>query len=297
MSLRHFRRVLILGHTGFIGGHLLRHLADRRPACPAVGLALPSPDLTDWDQARQLAEWFDPETAVVMCAAIKRQLGDNLETFSRNLAMVVNVCRILETQSVARFVYLSSTAVYGEDTHQSAITEETPVDPTSNYGIAKYASERLLGRVCGGARGVPLVVLRLPLVYGPGDQGLYGPSGFVQAAVQGRPVQLWGDGTEAREFRFVEDVANILTEMILHTHEGVVNGTVGVRNSFREAAECVAALAPGVRIDSRARNRPPVDHLFAGGLLRQLCPGFSLTPLAEGIRRTYHAESARFRQD
>src|ERR1051325_1120078 len=78
-------RVVILGHSGFIGRHLVRYFSEHSPEVAVIGQALPVVDLTRPEDVNELAEFFDGRTAVLMCAAIKRQLGDNLDTFHRNV--------------------------------------------------------------------------------------------------------------------------------------------------------------------------------------------------------------------
>src|SRR5438034_8940019 len=89
-SRQNVKRVLILGHSGFIGSHLVCRLPDQLPFVEIVGEELPTIDLTRDEDTEKLAPLFDAGTTVIMCAAMKRQMGDNLDTFSRNVAMAVN---------------------------------------------------------------------------------------------------------------------------------------------------------------------------------------------------------------
>lgn len=286
------RRVLILGHTGFIGSSLMRCFANHSTEVEVVGRSLPTVDLTKEREVATLVELFDLNTAVIMCAAIKKQLGDSLEIFSQNLQMVVNLCHLLQDRPVRRFVYFSSAAVYGEDLHNTNITEKTPVRPTSYYGIGKYTCERLLSKIIGAQADSSLLVLRPPLVYGPGDRSKgYGPSGFGWAAANGREITLWGDGSEHREFIFVEDLAKIVRRLTFHEYDGVVNVASGKSYTFKDALEIVFHLAPsGPQIGSRPRTKEKVDHGFNNKLLVELLPDVSFTTLEEGIKRTFDAE-------
>jgi nucleoside-diphosphate-sugar epimerase len=78
------QRVIILGHTGFIGGHLERFFRLRSPEIEIVGRSFPDFDLTKTEDTFSLAELFDLQTTVVMCSAIKKQLGDTVDAFSQN---------------------------------------------------------------------------------------------------------------------------------------------------------------------------------------------------------------------
>lgn len=293
--VRPIERVVILGHTGFIGTHLVSTFRRRSPEVEIVGVSPPTIDLTQEGAARSLASLLDERTAVIMCAAIKKQLGDSLEIFDANLKMVINVCRVVLERRVRRVVYFSSAEVYGTHVHNTAITEDTPVRPASYYGIAKYAGEGLLARTLetwGNA--ASLLVLRPPLVYGPGDAASrsYGPSGFVWAAVHGQKITVWGDGGELRDFVYVEDLAEAVRRLTFHDYAGVVNVATGRSRTFREVLDGLAQLVGGeLVVDFRPRTRPMVDQAFDTTRLRRLLPDVSFTTLEEGLRRTIESES------
>ncbi len=284
------RRIIVLGHSGFIGGHILRTLREVSPDLELRGLSYPEFDLTCFEHAQSLAEEFTPETVVIVCAAIKRQLGDNLDAFSANVAMAVNLARVLEARPVKRVVFFSSAAVYGEEHTNLAINEETPIAPTSYYGAAKFTGESILRQACNRHPASSLVCLRPAQVYGPGDQAAYGPTGFLRAAREGRDIVLWGDGTERREFVYVEDVARLVQRLVSHPYAGPLNVVTGGSRSFAEAVDIVHNLVPLRQAPaSRPRTKPKADHGFTAARLQGLFPDFSFTPLEEGIRRNLEA--------
>jgi UDP-glucose 4-epimerase len=222
-----------------------------------------------------------------MLAGVKRQLGDTLETFLQNVQMAVNVCRILQDNPVRRVVFFSSAAVYGEEINNTSITEHTPVQPTSLYGAAKYASECLFQKVTAPSDPGTLLILRPPVIYGPGDMGnAYGPSGFVEAAAKGQTITIWGDGTERREFIFVEDAAEIACRLTFGDYAGIVNLASGTSYTFLNVLSAVTqALGKETATMSRPRSKPKVDHGFDNSRVTTLLPDFEFTPLDEGIRR------------
>ena len=283
------RRIVLLGHSGFIGTRLEAGLRGHHPGVELAGFSFPGLDLTQPAGAESLAGLFDPQTAVVMTAGVKRQWGDTLDAFSQNVAMAVNVARVLQSHPVRRFVFYSSAAVYGEERHNDQITEETPVGPTSLYGIAKFASECVLRKALPAG----LVAIRPPLIYGPGDTSKsYGPAGFVAAAMHQEPIILWGEGDEKREFIFVDDVVEITARLVVHLYDGVLNVASGRSCTFRQAADIVCRYAP-TAVTSRPRSKPKVDHGFHTGQLTRLFPDFTFHDLEDGIRKTLQAESMK----
>jgi UDP-glucose 4-epimerase len=186
------KRILILGHNGYIGSHLQKFIDKEYSGIEVLGRSLPSCDLTKERDVDSLADFFDLNTAVIMCSGIKKQYGDNLDIFTQNIAMITNVCRLLQKRSVRRFVYFSSAEVYGDNIHNVNITEATSVQPSSYYGIAKYASECLFHTVIEQQEDSSLLVLRPTLVYGPGEEGaFYGPSGFVKKVLKGENCETF----------------------------------------------------------------------------------------------------------
>lgn len=282
-------RVFVLGHTGFIGSHLVSHLEGH--GFKIEGASKPRRDLTEPENVEAIAETFDERTAVVMLAAVKRKVGDTLDAFEENVRMATNLARAVEDQPVGRFVFFSSAAVYGEDVPNRAITEDTPVDPRSYYGIAKYTSERIFRKAFADVDVTSLTVLRPPHIYGPGDRGgNYGPSGFLEMAHDGETITLWGDGSELREFIYVGDAVEVVHRLLSRDHEGVLNLASGTSNSFRDVVDVARKLVDrSVEVDSRERTRRKVDNAFENDRLRKVLPDVDFHSLEEGMRETYEA--------
>ncbi len=282
-----FSHVLVLGHTGYIGSRLATALAAVDPRIRVIGKSVHDLDLTRPESAAGLESLLDPDSAVVILAAIKKQLGDSPEVFSQNLAITHTICRALAARPVRRVLFFSSAAVYGEDVQHGVITEATGVQPTSFYGIGKFTAERLLLRAVEQGRRSPLLVLRPALVYGPDEPAdYYGPSGFLRHALSKTPITLWGDGTERREFLFIDDVVALTTRLTFGEATGVLNLASGTSCTYAQALDAIAALT-GERpsVTSRPRSKDKVDHHFDPSALLAACPGFRFTSMEDGLRR------------
>jgi UDP-glucose 4-epimerase len=279
------RKCLVIGHSGFLGQRFIRHIQAAYPDMQVAGLSQLELDLTSGNAVQTLAPYLDPETCVVMMAAVKRQLGDDLSAFSVNLQMVENLARALQTRPVGRLVYLSSAAVYGEDIENLAISEATAPIPRSYYGIAKLTSEHLLAKIFGDSATDRLVLVRPTTIYGFDEPGTaYGPAGFLKKALAEEPITLWGDGSELRDFVYVDDAVQILAQLCLGQGSGCINIVSGESTTFRDMLATISTLLNRpLNITSRERSKNKVDQRYDNRRLRQWMPQLKFRSVADSL--------------
>jgi len=287
------RKVVILGHTGFIGQHLDKFFRRNSPQVEVIGKDLPDLDLTSEDSVRRLADLFTFDTGVIMLSCIKRQFGDTLDIFNQNLKMATNLCRLLKERPVRRLIYFSSSAVYGEDIHNVNITEETSVDLRSYYGMVKFITERLLWKTTNLYKGCSLLIMRPPTIYGDGDSSdSYGPVKFLNAALKDEEIILWGDGTELREFMFIDDIVDIAYQLMFSSYGGVVNLVSGVSYSFGDVLKAIeSVVGRTARVNHRPRTKDKIDNVFCNNNLLRAIGTYTFTPLVQGIKALYEDSS------
>ncbi|PYC16864.1 NAD-dependent dehydratase [Pseudomonas jessenii] len=174
--------LLVTGGSGFLGGALLRKLAERgeyslRTAIRRDSVALPAsvlkfnvPDLTataDWQDA--LAGVDVVVHAAARVHVMDEQAGDPLAEFRLiNVDGTLNLARQAVKAGVRRFIYISSVKVNGESTVAGrAFTADDPFAPTDPYGISKCEAEEAL-RQLSSSSPMEVVIVRPVLVYGPG---------------------------------------------------------------------------------------------------------------------------------
>ncbi len=174
--------VLVTGATGFVGAALVQRLLENKSAAEIVAAVrsytntLPAGvkqeifgDLmgkVDWQSA------LEDISSVVHCAARVHVMADTaadpLEEFRRvNVQGTLNLARQAAAAGVGRFVFVSSIGVNGAETFQRPFTAHDEVAPHSPYAISKFEAEQGL-RVLAAQTGMEVVIIRPPLVYGPG---------------------------------------------------------------------------------------------------------------------------------
>jgi UDP-glucose 4-epimerase len=279
-------RVILLGHTGFIGRALSAHLAA--VGLQTHGFASSTLDLRRMEAFSALEGFVDEEATLIFASTIAPDRGVSPDTLLDNLAMAINVARYVETRSVRKCVYLSSDAVYG--TGVSTVTERTPIEPTGFYALAKYTSERVL-QWMADTRGIPLLVLRPTGVYGPGDtHNSYGPNSFVRSIVRERTVRLFGEGEELRDHLYIDDLVSIAARLTLGETRGVLNLASGTSRAFASIVDDLRRIAPyDFSIATTPRKAGVTHRRFDISCLVEALPELRFTPFEEGLRATFAA--------
>lgn len=279
-------KILILGHNGFIGHHLIIELSDLFPNSEVHGLSRPYFNINDINSIKNSHHLFTPDSIVIMCLGVKKQKGDNLGIYKENMRIIENFSDLISQKPVKQIIYMSSAEVYGEGPKNERIVEDSPIQLKTYYGIAKFSSEVLLKKTCESLPKTVLTILRPPLVYGIGDSTKgYGPSGFFEAYMHDHEIILWGDGEELREFLYIKDLISIVYYTILLQSTGIINPVSGISRSFSSILTILTDIfkkTPKTII--KERNGEKVDIQYTNEKLRSLIPHFSFTPLEKGLK-------------
>jgi len=253
---------LVTGGCGFIGSHLcdallaqgnrvriLDDLSSGKRANKLASAELIEGDVADPACVAQALAGTDGCFHLAAIASVEQGNRDWLGTHRSNLTGAITVFdaarRARDGQPVP-VVYASSAAVYG-DNPDMPLSEEAAARPLSAYGADKLGCE-LHARVAGRVHGVPTVGLRFFNVFGPRQDPTSPYSGvisiFADRLRAGRPITVFGDGKQTRDFVYVGDVvAALLAAMrVLPVGSPIFNVCTGRATSVLDIAHTVAAL-------------------------------------------------------
>jgi UDP-glucose 4-epimerase len=299
-------RALVTGGAGFIGSHVVERLVGEGAAVTVVddmstGRAehlCGVESRIDVDERPLAALLDDPEVLlehdVIFHLAANAYIPPSVEDpafdYARNLDTTFRLLEVLrEAERSPRLVFTSSAAVYG-DPQRLPIHESDPTVPISPYGVGKLAAERYVA-VYSQLYGITASSVRLFSVFGPRQRKQVVYDLINRLAHEPTRLEVLGDGTQERDFAFVDDVAAaiVLVGSDAPGHGEVYNVASGTSHSIAQlvTAVCAAmelepelAYSGSVRPGDAQRWTVDTSALSALGHL-------AATPLTEGVAATW----------
>ncbi len=304
-------RILVTGGAGFIGSHLCERLLDaghhvvaldnfddfydrrikRRnvsQACSQPRFTLIEGDIRSMDDVCRVLR---PHPEIIVHLAARAGVRPSIENpllyqdvNVRGTVVLLEACRRIDR---CRFVFASSSSVYGNNT-KVPFSEDDPVnEPISPYAATKRAGE-LLCHTYHHLYGVPVTCLRFFTVYGPRQRPDLAIHKFARFIERGDPLPVFGDGSMERDFTYIDDIIDGVTRAIERC-SGFRIYNLGESQPV-SVRDLIAALETA--LDKRAviENRPlqpgDVRRTFADITRAQHELGYDpQTPLAKGLSR------------
>jgi len=222
-------KVLVTGGAGFIGSHLVERLLaeEHRVVCldnfddfynPALkrrnlaralkhpGFRLVEGDLRDEEGLEKIfaGEKFDLVAHLAARAGVRPSVENPALYVDVNLRGTVYLLEACKKHAVRRFIFASSSSVYG-DSSRVPFSEEDPVNtPISPYAATKKAGE-LLAHTYHHLYGMDVACLRFFTVYGPRQRPEMAIHHFTRSIFEGKKISLFGDGSSRRDYTYIDD--------------------------------------------------------------------------------------------
>lgn len=296
---------LVTGGAGFIGSQLVEDLVSRnhkvtvldnfsskKPKISGAGFEVVEGDVIDLKRAIDVTKAVDVVYHLAAVLGVEYAHQHPTETLDVEVMGTRNILEGMRKNDVKMIVYGSSSEVYGEPT-SLPIAERDRTAPKSTYGVAKLTGERY----CEAYRrvyGIEYVILRYFNVYGPRQDDRFVIPRFIRAALQGSPLEIYGDGNQVRDFTFVKDAVQ-LTLTAAQTNRAksqTLNVGTGVATKASDLAKLILNLTgsnSSIVLRDFESNRPKEIEIFNRiadiSKARQLAYE-PQTPIRDGIAAT-----------
>ncbi len=277
------KRILVTGGAGFIGSHIVEALSadnevlviddlttGKRGNLEGMDAEVIVASVRDTEKVRSAMEGVDYVFHHAAIASVPKSVDDPIASNQVNVCGTLRVLNEARAAKVRKVIFASSSAVYGNTPSDLKREGDLP-DPISPYAVTKLTGE-LYCRNFWLNYGLPTCSLRYFNVYGPrqdpsSDYAAVVPR-FLSAARAGKPLTIFGDGEQTRDFIFVRDVvhANILAALDEGHNGEVFNIARQERVSVNQLASLVLkemGLSEEGMIEHRAERRGDVRHSLA----------------------------------
>jgi dTDP-glucose 4,6-dehydratase len=304
-------RVLVTGGAGFIGSNFIRYLLSSRREVEILNLD----KLTYAGNPESLADIADDSRHSLLLGDVADARAVN-NAFAKGIDAVVNfaaethVDRSIEDASpflrtnvlgahclleaarkfrLAKFVHISTDEVYGSAPSEASFTEETLLDPRSPYAASKASADHLVSAYAN-TFGVSAVILRCTNNYGPFQFPEKLIPLMIGNARENKPLPIYGDGLQERDWLFVEDYCRAIALALEHAKPGSIYNVSAGRPlpNLKIVKTILQHLGRPESLMQFVQDRPGHDRRYAlnsSKIQREL--GWNpIVPFEEGIRRT-----------
>ena len=304
-------RAFLTGAAGFIGSHLADRLLRDGHEVVAIDsfsdyyarsikeaniggarnderYQLVEGDLTDLE-LQPLLERVDVVYHLAAQAGVRSSWGASFDTYLKdNVLATQKLLEATKGSAVQKLIYASSSSIYGDAESYPTPESATP-QPLSPYGVTKLAGEHLC-RLYWRRYGVPALTLRFFTVYGPRQRPDMAFHIFTRALLTGRPIDIFGDGEQSREFTYVEDLVNALVLAARKGAPGAVYNIGGGSEVTLNDALALLVKISGRGVEVRYGDKQPGDarRTAADPTLAHRDLGYQpRVGLEEGLRAQY----------
>lgn len=300
-------KVLVTGAAGFIGSAVTKKLSQEGWKVVAVdglldGLypaqekierfeelgTLPEVERFQLDLRSDDLSVLPTDVTHIINEAAMPGLGLSWQNFdlysSCNLGALSRLIERSSEWNLQRFVQISTSSVYGKN---AVGNEEQPIRPVSPYGVTKLAAENL-ALAHWRDSGFPALILRYFSVYGPGQRPDMAYRKFIDNALKGKPITLYGSGEQSRSNTFIDDCVSATVASLRAGDDGEIFNIAGGHERTINEALAIIERETGkpLSLERREAARGDQERTFGDSSKAQSVLGFRhRVSLEEGLAR------------
>ncbi|HOK40456.1 MAG TPA: NAD(P)-dependent oxidoreductase [bacterium] len=271
-------KIGITGSTGFIGQHLVNYLEKS-------GYIIDTFEEHKFNFFHQydIEQFIKDKDVIIHLAAVI--IGNN-EEMNFNISSTYNLLNAiakLKTKKKVKFVYFSTTQVYGYSEKRIVYTEESKIKPVNYHSLTKFVCEQM---VLNYENIVP-IVLRLTNVYGIGARPNYNSAlaTFVYNIFNDLPITLNNFGKQKRNYIYVKDLCFIIDKILRLNFYGLLNICSDETISIKKLVEALYKLYGKKPLITYKTISETINNATISNIkLRKLIPNLKFTKLKEGLK-------------
>ncbi|MFX0016070.1 MAG: NAD-dependent epimerase/dehydratase family protein [Promethearchaeota archaeon] len=298
---------LVTGGAGFVGSHLIERLLIDNHSVVCLDdfstgkrknlddikneIKIIKGDIQNPDIIRKAVKNIDYIFHLAAQISVNRSVRDPQFDAAVNIGGTINLLEAMNNSSIKRFIYMSTGgAIYGEPTSIPA-PETTKEDPISPYGISKLTAERYL-HWFHRTYGLSYSIIRPANIYGPRQDPL-GEAGVISIYLgrikNNEPLDIFGDGTDTRDYVYVTDIADICIKVMNSKDIETFNAGTGIQTNLLDLIKIIEEVT---KINARKRfcdSRPgDVNHISLDSSKALEILGWRAnTDMFSGIKKTW----------
>jgi len=274
--INNIMKILVTGGAGFIGKHLVKYLLKKNHSVTIfdnfsnstknstsilikLGVKIIEGDIKKINEIQNASMNQNIVIHLAAKISVSESIKNPMETFQNNVDGTKNVLIACEKNNVEKIILASSAAVYGEGIPKIKLTEESKMNPISPYGKSKVKMELEI-KEFEINNNVNCIILRFFNIYGIGQTPEYAGviTKFIERIKENKPLKIFGDGFQTRDFIAIDDVIDSIYNAILYGKSGTYNIASGKITTIKEMAELMISIN-GKKLDIEYTNEQKGD--------------------------------------
>ena len=298
-------RVLVTGGAGFIGRYIVKFLIENGNVVTIfdnfsnsskksisdlidIGVKVIEGDITKPIEILNAVKNHEIVIHLAAKISVQESIRNPSETFRVNVDGTKNVLHACEKNNIKKLIVASSAAVYGESLPNIKLTEKSKTNPISPYGQSKVKMEQIIKNFVS-KHNINCIVLRFFNIYGVGQSDEYAGviTKFIKKINQNKPLEIFGDGLQTRDFVSVYDIINLIHNVISNDKSGTYNIASGKIVTIKELAEMIISIS-GKKLEIKYTSPKKGDIKYSQADISLAKNNLKYNPkvgLIEGIRQ------------